>query len=130
MPNKPKPSAVVFAKNLRRVARFYEEVVSMSIVHTDQDHIVLDSEPMQLVVHSIPKQIADGIKILEPPEVREGMPIKLCLPVTSIAHARDKAAALGGKLDSKQDEWQARGFRACDGHDPEGNVVQFRESVS
>jgi hypothetical protein len=23
--------------------------------------------------------------------------------------------------------FEARGFRACDGHDPEGNVVQFRE---
>ena len=27
-------------------------------------------------------------------------------------------------------EWQAseRGFRACDGHDPEGNVIQVREA--
>jgi hypothetical protein len=27
-------------------------------------------------------------------------------------------------------EFEARGFRACDGYDPEGNVVQLREDVS
>lgn len=26
-----------------------------------------------------------------------------------------------------REEWAARGFRACDGVDPEGNVLQFRE---
>jgi len=129
MPNTPKPSAVVFAKNVDRVATFYREMISMSVVHTDHDHVVLDSESMQLVVHAIPREIADAIKITDPPEVREGLPIKLCLPVSSIAEARSKATALGGNVDPKEDEWQARGFRACDGYDPEGNVVQLRENA-
>lgn len=27
-------------------------------------------------------------------------------------------------------EWEARGFRACDGRDPEGNVLQVREAAA
>jgi len=129
MPNKPKPSAVVFAKNVDRVATFYREMISMSVVHTDPDHIVLDVQVMQLVIHAIPKHIADAIEINDPPQVRAGLPIKLCLPVLSIAEARAKASGLGGKVDPKEDEWQARDFIACDGHDPEGNVIQLREKA-
>ena len=45
----------------------------------------------------------------------------------SLAEARARAPALGGRLAPAGKEWAARGFRACDGVDPEGNVVQFRE---
>jgi predicted enzyme related to lactoylglutathione lyase len=129
MSNRPKPSAVIFAKNVAQVVKFYQEVLSMSIVHSDPDHIVLNSEDFQLVIHAIPKQIADTIAIADPPQIREDTPIKLCLPVSSIAEARAKAAALGGKVRSQDKEWNGPNFKACDGHDPEGNVVQFRERV-
>jgi predicted enzyme related to lactoylglutathione lyase len=125
--SKPKPSAVVFAKHIQKVARFYEEVVPMTVAHIDRDRIVLDTDGMQLVVHGIPKHIADQLFLTDPPQVRVGMPIKLCIPVSSIAEARLRAAKFGGKLDAKEDEWNAAGFVACDGHDPEGNVVQFRQ---
>ena len=127
MSDLPKPAVVVFAKDLARVAKFYEEVAAMTVAHRDSDHVVLDSERMQVIVHAIPKAIAERIELADPPARREDTPIKLCLPVASIARARAIAARLGGKLDAPDREWQARGFRACDGHDPEGNVVQFRE---
>ena len=126
----PKPGAVVFAKDLARVARYYEEMAALTPTHVAKDHIVLESRDMQLVVHGIPKRIADTIKISDPPERREATPIKLFFPVPSLAQARAKAPALGGKLGPKAKEWVARGFRACDGVDPEGNVVQFRESAA
>jgi predicted enzyme related to lactoylglutathione lyase len=129
MSTKSKTGAVVFAKNIVRVAKFYEEMMSMSVVHADGDHVVLESACVQLVVHGIPKRIADTIEIAEPPEVREQASIKLCFSVPSIAEARAKAPALGGKVGPKANEWEARGFRACDGHDPEGNVLQFRENA-
>jgi len=129
MSNKPKPSAVIFAKNVAQVVKFYEGVLSMSVVHRDSDHIVLNSEDFQLVIHAIPKQIADTIAIAVPPEIREDTAIKLCLPVSSIAEARAKAVALGGKVNAEEREWNGPGFKACDGHDPEGNVVQFRERM-
>jgi predicted enzyme related to lactoylglutathione lyase len=129
MSNRPKPSAIIFAKNVAQVAKFYEGVLSMSVAHTDPDRIVLNSEDFQLVIHAIPKQVAETIAIAVPPEIREETPIKLCLPVSSIAEARAKAAALGGKVRSQDQEWNGSDFRACDGYDPEGNVVQFRERL-
>lgn len=129
MTTKPKPSAVVFAKHVAKLARFYREVADMDEVHTDKGHVVLDGGHFQLVVHGIPKKIAASIEITEPPRIRDAIPIKICLPVPSIADARTRAAELGGKIGAKKKEWQARGFTACDGNDPEGNVFQVRESV-
>jgi catechol 2,3-dioxygenase-like lactoylglutathione lyase family enzyme len=128
MSPKPKPSAVVFAKDVAKLALFYREVLGMKEVHGDKSHVVLDEGQFQLVLHGIPEEIAATFEITQPPEIREDMPIKLCLPVNSIEGARTRAARLGGKVGPKSKEWQARGFRACDGYDPEGNVFQVRES--
>lgn len=129
MPQRPKPSAVVFAKDVGRLAGFYREVAGMTEAHRDKDHVVLDDAGFQLVIHGIPKKIAAQIQITTPPSVREDTALKLCLPVQAIEHARAKAAELGGQVGPKSKEWEARGFRACDGHDPEGNVFQVRESA-
>ena len=43
---------------------------------------------------------------------------------------RGQALALGGQLFAPKREWEARGFRACDGIDPEGNVIQLRQPAS
>lgn len=130
MSNRPKPSAVIFVKDVAALAGFYREVAAMTEVHKDKDHVVLDEGGFQIVIHGIPRKIAETIKITAPPEIREETPIKICLPVSSIEHARTRAAELGGRIGPKTREWSARGFRACDGHDPEGNVFQVRESAA
>lgn len=130
MTNQPKPGAVLFAKDLSRVAKFYEELLSMAVKHADGRIIVLESAAFQLVVHAIPKEIADTFEITSPPLRREDVPTKLFFPVDSIAETRARAVALGGALNPQNAEWESRGFRACDGHDPEGNVVQFREALN
>lgn len=117
----------MFAKDVQKLAHFYKEVVGMAEVHGDEDHVVLDEGGFQLVIHGIPKAIAASLTISEPPRVRKDTPIKVCLPVTNIAQARERAAALGGEVGPTSEEWQARGFTACDGFDPEGNVFQVRE---
>lgn len=122
-----KPGAVLFAKDLPRVARFYETLLSMAVVLTQQDLIVLESDAFQLVIHPIPEAVARAITITSPPHRRTDVPTKLVFPVSSIARARLEAPALGGAVDASDKEWQARNFRACDGHDPEGNVLQLRE---
>lgn len=130
MSNQAKFGSVVFAKDLSCVARFYEKLLDMAIVHSATDYIVLDAPGYQLVIHGIPQKIADSIEISIPPERRTETPIKLFFFVSSLAMARDQATALGGALNPAEREWEARGFRACDGHDPEGNMIQFREAVS
>lgn len=129
MPSTPKPGAVVFAKGLERLAEFYEQVLSLSVTRAESDHVVLESEEFQLVVHAIPEHIASSISISVPPEVREETPIKLLFSVASIAEARSLAPSLGGHVDPSQREWEAHGIRACDGCDPEGNVFQLRQNV-
>lgn len=128
--NPPQPGAVLFAKDLPRVARFYEGVVGLAAVATESDHIVLELPHFQLVLHGIPQKIAASISITSPPQLREAVPVKLVFPVASLGAARAIAPALGGCVFPQSKEWEARGFRACDGYDPEGNVVQFREAVA
>lgn len=125
-----KAGAVLFAKDITVVARFYQELLGMTPVHKDTGIVVLESTLMQLVVHGIPKRIADTFEITVPPVLREDVPVKLVFPVASLAAARKAAPALGGKLGPKSKEFAVWGFVACDGHDPEGNVLQFRESAA
>ncbi|MFY3383176.1 VOC family protein [Paracidovorax sp. MALMAid1276] len=129
MSTMPLSGAVVFAKDIRRVAAFYEHLCALVVVHAERDHIVLESGTVQLVVHAIPPAIARTIQIAEPPVVREQTPIKLFFAVPDLAQARALALQWGGEIAPAAREWEARGFRACDGHDPEGNVVQFRQAV-
>ncbi|MGD9944835.1 MAG: VOC family protein [Burkholderiaceae bacterium] len=128
MPGALKPGAVIFAKDLERLARFYERLLTFRVSHAEPDHVVLESEAFELVIHAIPEHIASSIVISEPPEVREETPIKLFFAVENLAQARAAAAQLGGLLAPVQREWQGAGFRVCDGHDPEGNVFQLRQS--
>ena len=129
MVDRVKPGVVLFAKDLGAVAEFYEGLVTPMVVSAQRDHVILESDTFQLVVHAIPAEIAESIQIAAPPEPRTDAPIKPILAVVSLAEARAAAPALGGELRPPEAEWELGGSRVCDGVDPEGNVVQFRESV-
>ncbi len=45
--------AVLFAKNLDRIAAFYSAVLGLTEANRDEDHILLESPGFQLVVHRI-----------------------------------------------------------------------------
>jgi predicted enzyme related to lactoylglutathione lyase len=120
---------VLFAQDPKRVAHFYEVVAGMKVTHAAADIIVLESQDHQLMVHPIPPRIAATIEITMPPKRRTRSAVKLVFAVQSIAAARRLAPGLGGRLNPAQRMFEARGFRACDGHDPEGNVIQFREDA-
>lgn len=127
---KPKPSVVVFVADVPRVGTFYRELASMSVLVEAEDHIVMEAGDFQLVIHALrgePRVSQDATGQIP---VREDSYVKLCLPVESIAAARSVAAANGGAIKPSEYEWEARGFRACDGHDPEGNVIQVREPAA
>ena len=124
-----KPGAVVYAKDLARVSAFYAGVPGFTVGHSVSDHVVLESPSLQLVIVAIPEQLAASIAVSDPPVRRTDTPVKLVLTVASIAEVRVAAASLGGQLNPPEREWPFQRFRVCDGHDPEGNVVQFRERV-
>lgn len=111
-----------------RLARFYSVVASMAVLHEDDAHVVLETEGFQLVIHALRGE-PDPSGTTGGPAIREDSYIKVCLPVERIAAARNLAQSLGGGLQPPEREWEARGFRACDGFDPEGNVFQLRQAA-
>lgn len=122
-----KPGAVLYAKDMNRVAAFYSTVLGFEASGRDEGHIVLESDAFQLVVLQIPSHIASTIEIAVPPVRRERAAVKLVFCVPSIADVRVVAKAHGGVLNAPEKEWSFNGFTVCDGLDPEGNVIQFRE---
>jgi predicted enzyme related to lactoylglutathione lyase len=120
-------SAVLFAKNHLKVARFYEEVLGMLRVSGDEEHTLLNCRGFELVVHQVPRQFLDHSTNPEPPRRREGSPIRLDFPVKNIEGARTRAAGLGGHVDGLPPEWAGEGADFRLGHDPEGNVFRVIE---
>ncbi|HBO96255.1 MAG: hypothetical protein CMK83_08835 [Pseudomonadales bacterium] len=117
----------VYAVDATRVARFYQNVVGMEILHEREDLIVLQSPDIQLLVHKIPAAIANGISIEVPPIRRENTALKFFFTVQSLDSARNSAGEYNGEIFNET--WDGPGFIACNGIDPEGNVFQIREGV-
>jgi predicted enzyme related to lactoylglutathione lyase len=127
MASSSSPGAVIYAKDVARVSGFYAAVTGLRVAHADDEYVVLESEGFQLVVHGIPAEVIASLELAEPPLRREDATVKLVFPVPSISAARAVAATYGGKVDPPEREWRFQSDRVCDGHDPEGNVVQLRE---
>ena len=130
MSHEPRAGAVVYAKDMDRVAAFYSGVLGLETAGRDEGHVRLESPVFQLVVLRIPMRIAAGIQIAVPPVRREDAAVKLVFFVPSVAQARTSAEALGGLLNGADKEWHFNGWKVCDGFDPEGNVIQFREPAA
>jgi predicted enzyme related to lactoylglutathione lyase len=121
--------AVIYAKDVDRVAAFYSTVIGLQMAGRDDEHVVLESPGFQLVVLRIPSEIGSTITIAAPPVRRATAAIKPVFFVPSIARVRVSAAACGGVMNAENQEWSFQGFTVCDGLDPEGNVIQFREKA-
>ncbi len=121
--------AIVYAKDIQRLARFYAAVADLEIVHEVADHVVLESETHELVIVAIPAATAARIVIATPPVRRENTAFKLSFLVDSLADARSAAREAGGDLNPPEKEWDFQGLRVCDGCDPEGNMIQLREPL-
>jgi predicted enzyme related to lactoylglutathione lyase len=120
--------AVLYAKDLDRLVAFYASVAGIAPQAIEKGYAVFGSRPSQFVILRIPKRIADTIDIATPPEPREDTALKLVFGVEDIAHARERAAELGGAMNAVEREWEFEGAKVCDGHDPEGNVFQLRQA--
>jgi catechol 2,3-dioxygenase-like lactoylglutathione lyase family enzyme len=125
--NVTRSGAVVFAKDVDRLARFYAGVLGLHVAERGDDHVVLESSGLQLLVHGIPPDVASTIAITDPPARRATAAIKPVFFVSSMSAIRGTVEALGGVMESREQEWSFQGAVVCDGLDPEGNVIQFRE---
>lgn len=128
MSNPLAAGAVVYAKDIVRVSQFYSRVAGLVEQGKEDGFVALESSAFQLVVVAMPGRIAAQVQVASPPVRREDTAVKLVFFVPSIANARIAAAETGGALNGAEREWQFQGSRVCDGHDPEGNVFQLRET--
>ena len=114
--------AVLFAKNLERVARFYSEALELTRVSEDASYVLLKQGGFELIIHQIPKPVADGIEISEPPLRREVGALRLDYPIRDVKVGRTLAKSLGGAIDESPPPWADNGTNFYLGFDPEGNV--------
>jgi hypothetical protein len=118
---------VIFAKNKKKVSAFYRSTLDLVAFEEASSHDVLRGHGLEVVVHAIPRKISAEIKITQPPQVREDIAIKPTFVVASLEAVRTAAQATGGFLKPLEGAWHFRGATVLDGHDPEGNVVQFKQ---
>lgn len=121
--------AVVYAKNVASVSAFYSAVLDAATTAA-RGYTTVDAPGFQLVVVEVPEALAVTIHVTVPPERRQDTPVKITLPVADIALTREVAQHLGGVVDPVERQWRFRGTTVCDGHDPEGNVFQLRQTRS
>ena len=127
MSSRAKHSLVIFAKNKKRVSAFYRATLGLAALEEASSHDVLLGDGIELVIHAIPRRIAAQITISKPPRVREDTPLKPAFVVEDLEAVRAAAHTTGGHLKPIEAAWQIRGATVLDGHDPEGNVVQFKQ---
>jgi predicted enzyme related to lactoylglutathione lyase len=127
MPGPARAGAVLYAKNIEKLAAFYETLLPMARIHASAELIIVESPDFQLVIHAMPPHIASTVVIESPPVRREQSAVKLFFTVSSLSEARATAAKLGGEVFLEQ--WQGPGFRVSNACDPEGNIFQVREST-
>jgi hypothetical protein len=121
--------AVLYSKDPALVASFYAAVLGLTPAEHDEEHVRLESPGFELVVRTMPSHIAATIHITAPPVRRAEAAVKLVFFVPSIATVRTAAETHGGVLNGVEKEWLYNGVKVCDGLDPEGNVLQFREQA-
>jgi predicted enzyme related to lactoylglutathione lyase len=114
-------SAVLFVKDLPTVAAFYSTALGMKVIASDEHHTRLACHGFGLVVHQMPRQVAEGIALERPPKRRVWGAIRLDYPVADIEQSRKWARSLGGDIDAVPPYWADRNDNFFLGYDPEGN---------
>lgn len=127
MPGPARAGALIYAKDMARMSAFYQSLLSARLLASDDDHHVLESDDIQLVIHAIPAHIASTFEVATPPVPREEQAIKLFFSVLSLPWAAETVSAMGGAVFGPT--YAGPGFNARNGIDPEGNVFHVRAWV-
>jgi hypothetical protein len=117
-------SLVVFSPNVPRLAVFYEAVLGATPLNEPSGDIRLVSERDEVLVHSIPEQVAKRIEVTSPPTPRAHSALKPVFDVASLAVALESVESTGGVATSQV--FSLNGLTRHDVVDPDGNVIQLR----
>jgi hypothetical protein len=119
-------AAVLYAKNLDRLAEFYKTLGLVVDESERGDYAVLIGPHVEISIIQVPEPLASQIEISDPPQARSRTPIKLVFFVASIDAALATTSRLGGRIADGSERWQFRGHAVQDAIDPEGNQYQLR----
>ena len=128
MPGPAKAGVLIYAKNLGTLSRFYEELLDLRVLASDNEHVVAENNDIQLVLHAMPAHLAAEVTIASPPEPSEEQVIKPFFTVASLDVAAQRAQQLGGFVFGPA--WTGPGFAVRNACDPEGNIIQLRQSAA
>ncbi|MBB3103530.1 VOC family protein [Azomonas macrocytogenes] len=118
---------VIYAKDIKKVATFYKRTLSLLVLEEEPGFVIVGDVDLEIAVVKMPEALANEVHISVPPRVREETPMKFSFLVEDLDRVRSAATAAGGGAKPIAAAWQWRGQLHLDGHDPEGNVVQFRK---
>lgn len=116
---------LIYAKDAEKLTQFYVKVLAARVLHADNDHKVLSTADVQLIVHAIPPHIAETFEVPVPPVPREEQAIKPFFTVESLNTAEGAAVECGGLVCGPV--WPGPGFDARNVCDPEGNILHLRQ---
>lgn len=118
---------VLFVNSLESQTNFYLQVLNATVSSKSEEYATLSTDNFELTLHQIPEQYQEAIQT--PPQIREDCAWKPTFDIDNLGAAREAASQLGGTIKDPGFEWPLDGFVYCDGSDPEGNVIQFRQSM-
>lgn len=119
---------LIYAKNVAAVSTFYEQVLNARVLHADEEHRVLQSPDVQLIIHAIPSEYVSSVDIEVPPEPRTEQAIKPFFTVKSLESAVTLVEKLGGRPCGPI--WPGPGMNVRNVCDPEGNILHLREKAT
>jgi hypothetical protein len=119
--------AVVYCLDERRTAAFYAGLGALVLVESSDDAVTYAGPHGRLSFVRVPPHVAAAYPLDDPVQRRTENPVKLVLPVASLAAARAAAPGLGGSVDPDDRAWDWDDGRHVDAVDPEGNVVGLLE---
>lgn len=123
-----KTGVLFYAKNMDVLSAFYEAVLGAKVLHADEEHRVLQSPDIQLIIHAVPEPYRDTIEIKVPPVPREEQAIKPFFTVQSLKDAEMAVEQYGGKVLGPV--WPGPGMNVRNVCDPEGNILHLREGAA
>lgn len=115
---------VIFSVDIGRLATFYENVLGAEPHHEPSDDVRLVDDRDEVLIHSIPKRVAEAIEIGTPPSPRTDSPIKPIFDVDSLETALESVRLNGGVVTDRT--FTVDGLTRHDVLDPDGNVIQLR----
>jgi predicted enzyme related to lactoylglutathione lyase len=119
---------VIFSVDVRRLGTFYERVLGLEPSVEESGDIRLRGEQEELLIHSIPKRVANDIGLRVPPEPREECAVKPVFNVDSLEDSLDAVKVNGGGLTRRS--FTVDGLTRHDVVDPDGNIIQLRSRNS